>query len=464
MSAFDYDLFTIGAGSGGVRASRLAAATGAKVAVAEEDREGGTCVLRGCVPKKLFVYASHYREDFEDAAEFGWTVPPAEFDWPSLRDKVQADVNRISGVYRRNLKGAGADIIYDRAVIKGPNTVHLVKENRDVSARTILVATGARPFLPDDVMGIEHAKSSDDMFLLDKLPEKMVIVGGGYIAVEFAGIMNGLGVDVTLVYRGAEILRGFDLDLRTLLRRQMERKGIRVLIESQVKCIEPEGDGYVVILTNEGEIPTDMVLYAAGRRPNTEGLGLETAGVEQGPIGQILVDDYSKTSCDSIYAIGDVTDRMNLTPVAIREGIAFTETVFKNNPTKMDYGCIPTAVFSQPPIGTVGLTEEEALLQKIDHDIYKAYFRTMKNAYAERDEYMLMKLVVEQGTEKVLGVHIIGPEAGEMIQMLGIAVKMGLTKQQVDATVAVHPTSAEEIVTIRDKYEPEANNGMRSTG
>ncbi len=461
MSEFDYDLFTIGAGSGGVRASRLAAQTGAKVAVAEEDREGGTCVLRGCVPKKLFVLSSHYSEDFEDAAHYGWTVPPAKFDWPTLRDGVQTELTRLSGIYRRNLRRAGAEIILDRAVIKGPNTVHLVRENRDVTARTILVAAGSWPFMPQDVDGIEHAVSSNEMFLLEKLPERIVVVGGGYIAVEFAGIMNGLGVNTTLVYRGAEILRGFDIDMRAHLRRDMEKKGIRVLIESQIKCIEPNNSGYTVIMERDNEIETDLVLYATGRRPKTDGLGLETAGVELGPVGEIKVDEYSRTTCSSIYAIGDVTDRVNLTPVAIREGIAFVETVFKNNPTAVDYTNIPTAVFSQPPIGTVGMDELQVIQTGRPYDVYKTTFRAMKHSFAQREEYMLMKLLVDQETDKVLGCHIIGADAPEMIQMVGIAVKMGATKAQFDATVAVHPTSAEELVTIREKYVPEEGEHAR---
>ncbi len=455
MTSFDYDLFTIGAGSGGVRASRLAAQQGARVAVAEEDREGGTCVLRGCVPKKLFVLASHYAEDFNDAAGFGWHVGETSFDWPTLRERVQAMLTRLSGVYRRNLNNAGAEIILDRAVVTGPNSVRLVREGRDVTAEKILVASGSWPFLPPNVLGIEHAISSNEMFLLETLPKRMVIVGGGYIAVEFACIMHGLGVDVTLIYRGTEILRGFDLDLRVMLRREMEHKGIKVLIESDVKCIEKEGDGYVVILDRDTEIPTDLVFYATGRLPLTNGLGLETAGVELRENGAIVVDEYSKTTCDSIYAIGDVTDRVNLTPVAIREGIAFVETVFKNNPTKPDYQCIPTAVFSQPPIGTVGITELEALQAGTEYDIYKTHFRTMKHSFVDRDEHMLMKLIVERGTDRVLGCHLIGADAPEMIQMVGIAVRMGATKAQFDATVAVHPTSAEELVTIREPFVPE---------
>ncbi len=453
MSEFDYDLFTIGAGSGGVRASRLVAQTGARVAVAEEHKPGGTCVVRGCVPKKLFVYASEFEEEFKDAAAFGWNVGETSFNWSTLRDSVQAEVNRLAHIYERNLKLAGAELIKDRAIITGPNTVHLVNENRDVTAKKILVATGGWPFFPEQVVGIERAVSSNEMFELENLPERLVVVGGGYIAVEFACIMNGLGVDVTLLYRGAEVLRGFDLDLRALARRQMEAKGIKVMIEADVKCIEKNDDDFTVILKSEQEISCDLVLYATGRRPNTAGLGLETAGVELDDHGAIKVNKYSGTSCDTIFAIGDVTDRMALTPVAIREGICFAETEFMDNPMTMDYSDIATAVFTQPPIGTVGCSEKDAIAQGHEVDIYKSSFRSMKHGFADREETSFMKLVVDAKTDKVLGAHIMGHEAGEMIQMLGIAVKMGATKAQIDATVAVHPTAAEEMVTMREKYE-----------
>jgi len=455
MSEFDYDLFTIGAGSGGVRASRLAAQTGARVAVAEEHKPGGTCVVRGCIPKKLFVYASSFAEDFVDARAYGWSVGEAKFNWATLRDSVEYEVDRLARTYERNLKLAGGDLIKDRAVLKGPHTVHLVSENRDVTAEKILVATGGWPHMPDDVMGIEHAVSSNEMFLLEELPKRLVVVGGGYIAVEFANIMNGLGVDVTLVYRGAEILRGFDLDLRVMVRRQMETKGIRVLIESDVKCIEKNGDEFLVVTKVEREIPCDLVLYATGRRPNTSGLGLDTVGVELGDHGAIKVDKYFGTSTPSVFALGDVTDRMALTPIALREGICFAESHFKNNPVEMDYVNVPTAVFSQPPVGTVGLSEEDARGEGFELDIYKTAFRAMRHAFADRDEQTLMKLVVDRKTDRVLGAHIMGHEAGEMIQMLGIAVKMGATKAQLDATVAVHPTAAEELVTMREKFEEE---------
>lgn len=456
MSQHDYDLFTIGAGSGGVRASRLAAETGARVAVAEEFKPGGTCVVRGCVPKKLFVYASEFAHAFEDSVAFGWNVGEASFDWPKLRDAVQKEVDRLSHIYDRNLRLAGAELIRDRATLKDPHTVHLVNEGRDVTAEKILVATGGWPFFPDNVPGVEHAISSNEIFLLEDLPKKLVIVGGGYIAVEFAWIMHGFGVDVTLLYRGAELLRGFDLDIRAMVRQQMETRGPKVLIETDVKCIEKEGDQLTVVTKGEEEIPADVVLYATGRRPNTAGLGLENAGVDLTDTGAVKVDQYFQSSCPSIFAIGDVIDRMALTPIAIREGVAFVESQFKGRPTPMDYRAVPTAVFTQPPVGTVGCSEEDAKEDGHKVDIYKTTFRAMRNSFAGSAEQTFMKLVVDRETDQVLGAHIVGHEAGEMIQMLGIAVKKGVTKAEFDMTVAVHPTAAEEIVTLREKYvDPE---------
>ncbi|MCP5433600.1 MAG: glutathione-disulfide reductase [Alphaproteobacteria bacterium] len=454
MSEFDYDLFTIGAGSGGVRASRLAAQTGAKVAVAEEDRPGGTCVLRGCVPKKLLVHASHFPDEAADAAAFGWTVPAPALDWSTLRDNVQAETARLSKIYHRNLSLAGAELIAERARLKGPHTVHLERSGRDVTARHILIATGSWPHLPADVPGIEHALTSNDMFTLDRLPERIAIVGGGYIAVEFAGILNGLGVKTTLVYRGAEILRGFDLDLRVMLAHEMEAKGIEILLETNVEGIVKHEKGLTLVCERGKELEVDAVLYATGRRPKTERLGLDAAGVATDKTGAIEVDAYSQSSVPSIYAIGDATNRMNLTPVAIREGIAFVETVFKGHPTAMDYEGVPTAVFSQPPIGTVGLAEAAARAAGHKVDIYRTSFRTMKHAFAGREEHMLMKLVVDGETDRVLGCHIMGHEAGELIQIAGIALKARATKAEFDATCAVHPTAAEELVTIREKYVP----------
>jgi len=456
MSDFDYDLFTIGAGSGGVRASRMAAQYGARVAVAEEYRPGGTCVIRGCVPKILFAYASHFAEEFEDAANFGWTVGETRFDWKALVANKDSEIDRLSRIYQRNLRNAGAELIDSRAVVRGPHTVYLEAEDREVTAKHILVAVGAWPAFPDNVIGVEHAISSNEIFHLEALPERIVIVGGGYIAVEFAGIMNGLGVETTMLYRGAEPLRGFDLDIRTTLCREMAEKGVRVLTEMDVKSIEKTGDGLLVVARNEAEFETDMVLYATGRHPMTKGLGLETAGVKLDAVGAVIVDEYSRSSCESLYAVGDVTNRMNLTPVAIREGAAIAETLFNDNPTSVDYRDVPTAVFSQPAVGTVGLTEHEARDRHGDAiDIYKAYFRSLKHTITGRQEHMLMKLVVHQKTDKVLGVHLIGPDAPEVIQLAAVAVKMGATKKQFDDTVAVHPSAAEELVTLREKYVPQ---------
>ncbi len=449
---YDYDLFVIGAGSGGVRAARMSASHGAKVAVAEEYRVGGTCVIRGCVPKKLFVYASHFHEEFEDAAGFGWTVPPATFDWATLRDNKDKEIDRLNQIYIRNLNNSGVEIIESRAVLKDAHTVHLVAENRDVTADKILIATGATANVDDRLKGVEHTITSNEAFHLEELPEKVIVAGGGYIAVEFAGIFNGLGIDTTLLYRGEEILRGFDDDLRTTLHEEMEKKGVRIITGSVFTEIEKTDNGFNAHLSNGEVLETGLVMFAIGRDPNTKGLGLETAGVELGGKGEILVDKYSKTNVENIYAVGDVTDRANLTPVAIREGAAFAETVFNNNPVAVDHSIIPTAVFSQPEIGTVGLTEEEARAQYSEIDIYKSKFRAMKHTLSGRNEQTMMKLIVDAATDKVVGCHIIGPHSGEMIQAIGIAVTMGATKAQFDMTVAVHPTAAEELVTMKEKW------------
>eukprot|EP00439_Symbiodinium_sp_Y106_P089072 s1_g1608.t1 len=449
---YDYDLFVIGAGSGGVRAARMSASHGAKVAVAEEYRVGGTCVIRGCVPKKLFVYASQFHEEFEDAAGFGWTVPPATFDWATLCDNKDKEIDRLNQIYIRNLNNSGVEIIESRAVLKDAHTVHLVSENRDVTADKILIATGATANVDDRLKGVEHTITSNEAFHLDELPEKVIVAGGGYIAVEFAGIFNGLGIDTTLLYRGEEILRGFDDDLRTTLHEEMEKKGVRIITGSVFTEIEKTDTGYSAHLSNGEVLETGLVMFAIGRDPNTKGLGLETAGVELGGKGEILVDKYSKTNVENIYAVGDVTDRANLTPVAIREGAAFAETVFNNNPVAVDHSIIPTAVFSQPEIGTVGLTEEEARATYSEIDIYKSKFRAMKHTLSGRNEQTMMKLIVDAATDKVVGCHIIGPHSGEMIQAIGIAVTMGATKAQFDMTVAVHPTAAEELVTMKEKW------------
>ncbi len=452
MTDFDYDLFVIGAGSGGVRAARMSASHGAKVVVAEEYRVGGTCVIRGCVPKKLFVYASQFHEEFEDAAGFGWTVPKATFDWATLRDNKDKEIDRLNAIYIRNLKNSGVEIIESRAVLKDAHTVHLVAENRDVTADKILIATGATPNSHDGLPGVEYTISSNEAFHLDELPKSIIVEGGGYIAVEFAGIFNGLGLETTLLYRGEEILRGFDNDIRVALHEEMEKKGIRVITGSVFRNIEKTGNGYNAHLSNGEVIETGLVMLAIGRAPNTTGLGLEEAGVSVGKKGEILVDKFSRTNVDNIYAVGDVTDRANLTPVAIREGAAFAETVFNNNPMAVDHTNIPTAVFSQPEIGTVGLSEEDARTKYGALDIYKSSFRAMKHTLSGRDEKTLMKIIVDAATDKVVGCHILGPHSGELIQAVGIAVVMGATKAQFDMTVAVHPTAAEELVTMKEKW------------
>jgi len=451
MSKYNYDLFVIGAGSGGVRAARIAASYGAKVGVAEEYRVGGTCVIRGCVPKKLFVYASHYSEEFEEAAGFGWTVGERSFDWKTLVANKNKEIDRLNGIYIRNLEKAGVEIIQSRATVRDAHTVRLEAEDREVTAERILIAVGATPYMPD-VPGIEHAISSNEAFHLEELPKRIVVVGGGYIAVEFAGIFNGLGVETKQLYRGPLFMRGFDDDLREMLAEEMMKKGVGLRMNSDIASIVKK-DGELELTLTSGEIlKTDAVMYATGRIPLTRGLGLEEAGVKLGKSGQVIVDEYSKTSVDSIYAVGDVTDRANLTPVAIREGHAFADTVYGGKDVKVDHSIIPTAVFSQPEMGTVGLTEAQAR-ERGEIDLYKTAFRGLKNTLSGSQERTFMKLVVDAKTDKVLGVHILGQGAGELIQAVGIAVAMGATKAQFDATIAVHPTAAEELVTLREKWQ-----------
>lgn len=453
MAKYDYDLFVIGAGSGGVRASRLSAMTGARVAVAEEHRVGGTCVVRGCVPKKFMVYASEFSSQVKAARGFGWTVPEPTFDWPTFRDANDIEIARLSGIYVTNLQKAGAELIHRRAVLKDAHTVEIVGEDRTVTADKILIATGGRVVMPD-FPGAELGFSSNEAFHLDKLPESILVVGGGYIAVEFAGIFAGLGSKVTLLYRGPNILRGFDDDVRAHLAGELERRGIRVVLGCQHQSVEKTDAGLVSTLSNGLKFTTEAVMFATGREPYVEGLGLETAGVELNERGAVKVDAYSKTNVDNIWAVGDVTDRINLTPVAIREGAAFAETEFKNNPTTFDHEMVATAVFSQPPIGTVGLGEAEARKAYGPIDVYRAVFRPMKVTFYGGEERTLMKLLVRADNQQVVGVHVVGPDAPEMIQMAAIAVKMGVTKQQWDQTCAVHPTAAEELVTMREKYMP----------
>jgi glutathione reductase (NADPH) len=451
MASHDFDLFVIGAGSGGVRAARMAAGYGARVAIAEEHRVGGTCVIRGCVPKKLLVYAAHIREEIEDAAGYGWAISEAKFDWPTLVAHKDREIARLEAAYRKLLASAEVEIIEGRARLLDDHALEIAK--RRVTADKILIAAGAHPVrLP----GYDSANSitSDDAFHLERLPERIAIIGGGYIAVEFAGIFNGLGSRVSLLYRGEQILRGFDDDLRHALASELLRKGIDLKLHAVVHGIEATGKAWRLSLGDGSRLEVDQVMMATGRRPTTQDLGGEAAGVELAHHGAVKVDSYSKTSRDNIYAIGDVTDRLNLTPVAIREAIAFADTVFGGHPWAMDHETVASAVFSQPPIGSVGLTEAAARQRYGAIDIYKLSFRPMKHTLSGRAEKTMMKLVVDRASQRVLGAHMLGPDAPEIIQAIAIAVKMGATKQQFDEAVAVHPTAAEEFVTMRIK-EPE---------
>jgi glutathione reductase (NADPH) len=458
MAQYDYDLFVIGAGSGGVRAARLAAMTGARVAVAEEYRVGGTCVVRGCVPKKFMVYASEYAHELEVARGFGWSFGEASFDWKTFLAAKDAEISRLSGIYTTNLTKAGCDILMGSARFLDAHTLQLdgPKERRTITADKVLIATGARPHRPPEVKGIEHAVTSNEAFHFPELPKRIVIVGGGYIAVEFAGIFHGMGSDVTLVYRGPNLLRGFDDDVRSHLADELHRRGMKVQLACRHERIEKREDGVLVSHMSSGApLESDVVMFATGRRPNVERLGLDKAGVIVNEAGAVAVDAYSRTSAEHIYAVGDVTDRLALTPVAIREAIAFAETVYHDRPTAFDHADVPTAVFSQPPVGVVGLTEAQARRAlKGGVDIYLTRFRPMKETFVGGSERVLMKLVVERATDRVVGCHIVGHDAPEIIQLAGVAVKAGLTKAQWDATCALHPTVAEELVTLREKYVP----------
>jgi len=460
-SVNDVDLFVIGAGSGGVRAARIAAGHGAKVMIAEEYRIGGTCVIRGCIPKKLLVYASRFAHEFEDAAGFGWTVAPAAFDWPTLIANKDKEIARLETVYRSNLEKAGVEIVKSRAVIEDETTVRLLATGARVRCGHILVATGAAPFTGHPIPGFEHAISSNDAFHLPALPVEIVIQGGGYIAVEFACIFAGLGSRVKLVYRGENILRGFDDDVRSHVRTEMEMRGIEVIVGELVTAIHERDARYTVTLTGGRTINADRVMFAVGRKPNIANLGIEQAGIKTAPLGGIAVDAYSRTSAPNIYAIGDVTNRINLTPVAIREGHAFADTVFGGRPTIVDHTNVPTAVFSDPEVGAVGLNETQARERLARVDVYRSTFRPLKATLSGRHSRMLMKLVVDAATDRVVGVHIVGEGAGEMIQLISIAVKMGATKADLDATIAVHPTAAEELVTMR---EPAVRYGNHAAG
>jgi len=448
-SANDVDLFVIGAGSGGVRAARIAAAHGARVMIAEEYRIGGTCVIRGCIPKKLLVYASRFAHEFAEAAGFGWTVPPAVFDWPTLIANKDKEIARLESVYRSNLEKAGVEIVKSRAVIEDATTIRLLASGARVRCGHILVATGAAPFAGHPIPGFEHAISSNEAFHLPALPGDIVIQGGGYVAVEFACIFAGLGSRVKLVYRGENILRGFDDDVRSHLRSEIEMRGIEVIVGQVVTAIDKHEARYTAMLTGGRKIDADRVMFAVGRKPNIANLGIEPAGIKTAPLGGIAVDAYSRTSVPNIYAIGDVTNRVNLTPVAIREGHAFADTVFGGRPTIVDHTNVPTAVFSEPEIGAVGLTEAQARERLARVDIYRSTFRPLKATLSGRHSRVLMKLVVDAATDRVMGVHVVGEGASEMIQLISVAVKMGATKADLDATLAVHPTAAEELVTMR---------------
>jgi glutathione reductase (NADPH) len=450
MSDYDVDLFVIGGGSGGVRAARMSAQYGARVMLAEEYRVGGTCVIRGCVPKKLLVYASRFRAEFEDAAGYGWTVSHTSFDWPTLIANKDREIGRLEAAYTATLNKAGVSIVKTRAVIADAHTVQLANGER-VRAAHILIATGGAPSYGHPIPGIEHAISSNEAFHLPALPPQVVIQGGGYIAVEFAGIFAGLGSRVTLIYRGENILRGFDDEVRAHLRMDMEKQGIRVVTGCKITAIEKTSSRLSVQLSNGNRVAADCVMFAMGRTPSIAKLGLEEIGVTVGRDGGIAVDGHSRTSVPSIYAIGDVTNRINLTPVAIREGAAFAATVFGGEPTVVDFTNVPTAVFSDPEIGTVGLTEAQARASLGQTDIYRAMFRPMKAALSGRDTTVLIKLVVDGVTDRVVGCHVVGEGAAEMIQIAAIAVKMRATKADFDATMALHPTIAEELVTMRQK-------------
>ena len=451
MAQYDYDLFTIGAGSGGVRASRVSASYGAKVAVAEERYLGGTCVNVGCIPKKLLVYAAHFKDDFEDAAGYGWAVGERQIDWPKLIANKNKEISRLNDVYRKLLQDSGVTVMDSRAEIVDPHTV--VVGGKTISAKYILVGVGSWPMVPK-FSGSDHAITSNEIFFLPALPRKIIIVGGGYIGVEFAGILHGLGVEVTQLYWGPLFLRDFDYDCRETLAEEMKKRGIDLRFNADIQKIEKTTAGLRATLNGGATIEADQILYATGRLPKTDSLGLEKAGVRIDKEGAVIVDDYSKTNVDTIYAIGDCTSRMMLTPVAIAEGRAVAETLFNNNPMKPNYINVPSAVFSIPNIGTVGLTEAQALQQYKKIEVYKTRFKPLKHTLSGRDERTMMKIVVDHATDRVVGCHMVGPDAGEIIQGLAVALNCGATKAQFDATIGIHPTLAEEFVTMRTTVAP----------
>ena len=448
MAEFDFDLFVIGAGSGGVRAGRMAAAMGVKVGMAEDRYMGGTCVNVGCVPKKLFVYGSHYHEDFENAAGFGWDVKANGFDWPTLRDNKTKEIERLNGIYRNMLKNAGVNLIEGRARITGPNSVEV--SGQTYTAERILIATGGWPFVPE-FEGSEHAITSNEVFYLDEFPKRALVVGGGYIAVEFAGIFAGLGAETSLIYRGDMFLRGFDEEVRRFTAEEVAKKNVNLRFNNNISKIEKQADGSLLAHMTDGTtLEADTILYATGRVPNVTDLGLETVNVEQQKNGAIVVNDNFETSEPSIYAIGDVIDRVQLTPVALAEGMALVRNLFGGQDQKVDYNLIATAVFCQPNIGTVGLTEEQAREQYSNVDVYKSSFRAMKHTLSGSDEKTFMKMLVDRDTDKVLVIHMVGADAGEIIQGMAVALKAGATKAVFDSTIGIHPTSAEEFVTMRE--------------
>ena len=453
MSGYDYDFFVIGCGSGGVRAARVAAAHGARVAVCEERYLGGTCVNVGCIPKKLLVYAAHFHDDFEDAAGYGWTLGEAGFDWSRLIANKDREIARLNGLYRGMLERAGARLVWGRGMLVDDHTVAV--EGRRYSAERILIATGGWPAVPE-FPGREHVVTSNEAFHLERAPSRAMVVGGGYIAVEFAGIFHGLGVEVVQLYRGPLFLRGFDDDVRRHLADEYRARGIDLRFDAEIVGIERDGGSLTVALNDGSRAAADLVMYATGRRPLTAGLGLDRAGVELDAGGAIKVDDAWRTSVPHIYAVGDVIDRIQLTPVALNEGHILADQLFGGGDRDMSYENVPSAVFSQPPIGTVGLTEAEARARYGEVDIYKTDFRALKNTLSGRAEKTLMKLVVEPVSDRVVGIHMVGPEAGEIVQGFAVAMKAGATKRQFDATIAIHPTSAEELVTMRERYRPQA--------